>query len=74
MGIFGFIKSKHNVDYFSFGIDCSDDVEYYYLQTSNKNNEEDFEIVYSRYKIIPFVVGLILSKIYNKRLVKWWNI
>lgn len=60
-----------NIDYFSFGIDSSDGVILYYLQTSNKNNEEDFEIICSKYKLIPFIIGLTLSKIYNKRLVKW---
>lgn len=65
------IKDIKQSQYLSYGIDSEEDGRYYwYLQTAN-DGIEDFEIISSRFKYIPFIIGNILSFIFNKRLEKW---
>ena len=65
-----YLKTK-DIEYYSFGKEF-DEVKgfYWYLQTSN-NIYEDYEIICSKHKIIPLVVGKIISFINKKKLVKW---
>ena len=69
------LYNKHlkfkNIKYYSYGIDYEDNGgDYWYLQTAS-DNYEDYEIISSKYKIIPLVVGKIISFITNKKLVRW---
>lgn len=64
------IRDIKQTEYLSYGIDSEDGKYYWYLQTAN-SNLEDFEIVSSRFKYIPFIFGKVLSLIFNKRLEKW---
>lgn len=66
------MKKYANVKYFSLGLDYNEHNEsYYFLQTANRNNEEDTEIICCRYKIVPVIIGLIYSFVYKKELVRW---
>lgn len=59
-----------DIDYYSYGMDSENGHWYWYLQTAS-SGYEDYEIVCSKYKLIPLIVGKILSVITGKRLVKW---
>lgn len=63
--------SLKDIEYFSYGMDYNEQEEpYYYLQTAS-NGYLDYSIIESKYKIIPLIVGNILSSLTGKRLVKW---
>lgn len=65
------IKDIKQSNYLSYGIDSEEEGKYYwYLQTAS-DNMEDFEIISSRFKYIPFIFGKVLSLFFNKRLEKW---
>ncbi|GCD11676.1 hypothetical protein [Clostridium tagluense] len=65
-----FLKLK-DIEYYSYGQDSEDgENRYWYLQTAS-SGYEDYEIISSKHKFIPLVVGKIISFINNKRLVKW---
>lgn len=65
-----FLKLK-DIEYYSYGQDSEDgETLYWYLQTAS-NGYEDYEIISSKYKLIPLIAGRIISFINNKRLVKW---
>lgn len=59
-----------DIEYYSYGMDSEDGKWYWYLQTAN-NRYEDYEIISSKYKCIPLIVGKIISFITSKRLVRW---
>lgn len=64
-----YLKLK-DIEYYSYGVDIEDGMEYWYLQTASANYE-DYEIISSKYKYIPLIVGKIISFITRKRLVRW---
>lgn len=64
------LKNK-DIEYYSYGIDYEDNGGYYwYLQTAS-DGYKDYEIISSKHKLIPLLVGKILSLLTNKKLVRW---
>jgi len=63
------LKQK-NIEYYSYGMDSENEEWYWYLQTAS-NGYEDYEIISSKHKTIPLMVGKVLSFITKKRLVRW---
>lgn len=63
------LKPKY-IKYYSYGIDVEDGNYYWYLQTAS-DGYEDFEIICSKHKLIPLLVGQLLSLITKKKLVRW---
>lgn len=61
-----------DIEYYSYGIDIEDEngEMYWYLQTAS-NGCEDYEIICSKYRLIPLVIGRIICFIARKKLVKW---
>jgi len=64
-----YLKLK-DIDYYSYGMDSENEEWYWYLQTAS-NGYEDYEIVCSRNKYIPLIIGKIISFTTGKKLVKW---
>lgn len=65
------IKNLINCDYLSYGVDSNEeDEQYFYLQASNRLTE-DFEIVPSHKEFLPKYLGLFLSFVFGKKLVRW---
>lgn len=64
------LKQK-DINYYSYGVDYEENGNcYYYLQTAS-NGYEDYEIISSKYKLIPLIVGCVIAFITRKSLVKW---
>lgn len=70
MKLFKILNNK-NINYYSYGCEFDESENmYWYLQTAS-NSYEDCEIISSKYKFIPLFVGIIISILDNKRLVRW---
>lgn len=64
------LKNK-DIECYSYGVDCDDNGEcYWYLQTAS-DGYKDYEIISSKHKLIPLLVGKMLSLLTNKKLVRW---
>lgn len=59
-----------DIEYYSYGMDYENNKPYWYLQTAS-NGYLDYSIIESKYKIIPLVIGKIISVITRKKLKRW---